>query len=122
MAQASRAAALLPPILLYRRLMHAHRRHLSPAMRTLGDEYIKREFRAHRSVDSPVHIVAFLSEWQLYAQKIEGDSWADDKLDPSKLDKMSDEQLGQLHELMQATQGYGSDGEPRSPRPGKKPT
>jgi hypothetical protein len=26
-------------------------------MRLLGDEYIKSEFRAHRSVENPVHIV-----------------------------------------------------------------
>jgi hypothetical protein len=30
-----------------------------------------------------------LTEWQLYAQKLEGDQWAGDKLDQSKLDKMS---------------------------------
>lgn len=33
--------------------------------------------------------VGFLTEWQLYAQKLEGDSWVGDKLDKSKLDKMS---------------------------------
>jgi hypothetical protein len=64
-----------------------------------------------------------LTEWQLYAQKLEGDQWAGEKLDKSKLDKMSgmllflsagsfkrmlkiysvaDQQLGQLLELMQA--------------------
>ena len=26
-------------------------------MRLLGDEYIKAEFRAHRNVENPVHIV-----------------------------------------------------------------
>lgn len=49
--------ALLPPIPLYRRLLRAHRRHLPKEMRLLGDEYIKSEFRAHRNVDNPVHIV-----------------------------------------------------------------
>lgn len=33
--------------------------------------------------------IGFLTEWQLYAQKLEGDSWVGDKLDKSKLDKMS---------------------------------
>lgn len=33
--------------------------------------------------------IGFLTEWQLYAQKIEGDSWVGDKLDPSKIEKMS---------------------------------
>jgi hypothetical protein len=75
-----------------------------------------------------------LTEWQLYAQKLEGDQWAGDKLDKAKLDKMSgmfltvvwalprliklltfvfiaDQQLGQLLELMQALkkEGEGED-------------
>jgi hypothetical protein len=51
--------ALLPPIPLYRRLLRGHRKHLPPEMRLLGDEYIKSEFRAHRGVDNPIHIVSF---------------------------------------------------------------
>src|SRR5271170_561392 len=50
--------ALLPPIPLYRRLLRAHRKHLPREMRLLGDEYIKSEFRAHRDVENPVHIVS----------------------------------------------------------------
>ncbi|KAJ9623880.1 hypothetical protein H2203_005325 [Taxawa tesnikishii (nom. ined.)] len=69
-------------------------------MRLLGDEYIKSEFRAHRNVDNPVHIIGFLSEWQMYAQQIEGDLWKGEKMDKNKIDKMSDQQLGQLYELM----------------------
>ncbi len=49
--------ALLPPIPLYRRLLRAHRKHLPLEMRLLGDEYVKSEFRAHRDVENPVHIV-----------------------------------------------------------------
>lgn len=30
-----------------------------------------------------------MTEWQLYAQKLEGDSWRGEKLDKAKLDKMS---------------------------------
>ena len=52
--------ALLPPIPLYRRLFRAHRKFLPRDMRVLGDEYIKVEFRAHRAVDNPVHIVRFI--------------------------------------------------------------
>jgi len=35
--------------------------------------------------------VGFLTEWQLYAQKLEGDEWKGEKLDQAKLDKMSGE-------------------------------
>ncbi|KAG6028964.1 hypothetical protein E4U41_000519 [Claviceps citrina] len=102
--------ALLPPVRLYRRLLRAHRRHLPAEMRLLGDEYVKAEFRLHRKVDNPAHLIGFLTEWQLYAQKIEGDSWIGDKVDEAKLQKMSDEQVHQLYELMQAIQGRGEDG------------
>ncbi|PQE10111.1 ACN9 family protein [Rutstroemia sp. NJR-2017a BVV2] len=94
--------ALLPPIPLYRRLFRAHRKHLPNEMRILGDQYIKSEFRAHRNVENPVHIIGFLTEWQMYAQKLEGESWIGEKMDKEKIDKMSDQQLGQLYELMQA--------------------
>lgn len=50
--------ALLPPIQLYRRLLRAHRKHLPAEMRLLGDEYVKSEFRAHREVENPMHIVS----------------------------------------------------------------
>lgn len=53
--------ALLPPIYLYRRLLRAHRKHLPSEMRLLGDEYIKSEFRAHRDVENPVHLVSLTS-------------------------------------------------------------
>ncbi|APA09222.1 hypothetical protein sscle_04g039920 [Sclerotinia sclerotiorum 1980 UF-70] len=94
--------ALLPPIPLYRRLFRAHRKHLPREMRLIGDEYIKSEFRQHRDVENPVHIIGFLSEWQMYAQKLEGQSWIGERMDKAKIDKMSDQQLGQLYELMQA--------------------
>jgi hypothetical protein len=79
-------------------------------MRVLGDAYIKSEFRLHREIDNPVHIVGFLTEWQLYAQKLEGDTWRGERLDPSKIEKMSDEQIGQLYELVQTIRGQ-SEGE-----------
>ncbi|KAK7192948.1 hypothetical protein DPSP01_005157 [Paraphaeosphaeria sporulosa] len=93
--------ALLPPIPLYRRLLRAHRK-LPKEERTLGDLYVKKEFRAHKDIDNPVHIVGFLSEWQMYAQQLSGDAWKDAKMDSAKVDKMSDQQIGQLYELMTA--------------------
>ena len=51
--------ALLPPIPLYRRLLRAHRKYLDPQMRLVGDQYIKNEYRSHRNVENPMHIVGF---------------------------------------------------------------
>ncbi|KAL2870763.1 succinate dehydrogenase assembly factor 3 [Aspergillus lucknowensis] len=107
----SEALALLPPIPLYRRILRVHRKKLDPEMRILGDSYVKSEFRAHRSTDNPLHIIGFLTEWQLYAQKLEGDAWIGEKLDKGKLDKMSDQQLGQLYELMQTIKKKDGEGD-----------
>lgn len=69
-------------------------------MRVLGDAYVKSEFRAHQKIDNPVHIVGFLTEWQVYTQMVEGDAWRGGKMDKSKVEKMSDEQIAQMYELM----------------------
>jgi hypothetical protein len=53
----SEALALLPPLQLYRRILRVHRKKLDPEMRVLGDGYVKSEFRAHRNVENPLHIV-----------------------------------------------------------------
>lgn len=83
-------------------------------MRVLGDEYIKSEFRAHQAVENPAQVVGspypyrtmycmeaaagvltnnpqitFLTEWQLYAQKVEGEAWKGDRLDASVMEKMT---------------------------------
>ncbi|KAM0710451.1 hypothetical protein Q7P35_002814 [Cladosporium inversicolor] len=71
-------------------------------MRVLGDQYVKAEFRAHQKIDNPVHIVGFLTEWQSYTQMIEGDNWKGERMDKAKVEKMSDEQVAQMYELMQA--------------------
>lgn len=41
--------------------------------------------------------VGFLTEWQLYAQKIEGDAWKGEKLDRSKIEKMSGSSFPPFH-------------------------
>lgn len=40
-------------------------------MRSLGDVYVKDEFRRHRAVTNPLHIVGFLGEWKTYLDQIE---------------------------------------------------
>ncbi|ELQ38866.1 acetate non-utilizing protein 9 [Pyricularia oryzae Y34] len=90
--------ALLPPIPLYRRLLRAHRKHLPAEMRLLGDEYLKSEFRAHRNIDNPAHLV-------------EGESWLGEKIDQAKVEKLSEQQVGQLYELMMAIKSRREGGE-----------
>lgn len=107
--QRAPALALLPPIPLYRRLLRIHRKRLNPEERVFGDVYLKAEFRRHRDIENPLHIVGFLTEWQQYGQQLEGEEWKEQKIDPGLLDKMSDQQVGQLYELMLAIQRRGRE-------------
>ena len=87
------------------------------------------EFRRHRDIDNPLHIIGFLSQWKMYLDVIPKDresanQWRGRKLDPTVFEKvnfcipfrtigfpdvcdvnrqMSNEQIGQLYELMHAT-------------------
>jgi hypothetical protein len=57
--------ALLPPLPLYRRLLRAHRKHLPTEMRVLGDQYVKKEFKDHKEVENPMHIVCDCAIWRI---------------------------------------------------------
>ncbi|GAA6062264.1 hypothetical protein JCM10212_000924 [Sporobolomyces blumeae] len=139
-ATAQIAAELLPPIALYRRLLRVHRKVLPHELRVMGDDYVKAEFRRTRSTDNPLHIVGFLSEWKKYLDfheaQVGGRHTLDStttttttnadgarvdrdgkplpgmSLDPSILESLSADQIGQLYELFQATKDvYLSDEE-----------
>jgi hypothetical protein len=85
---AAAAQQLLPPIQLYRRLLRAHRS-LPEAERSFGDRAIKvrptrlrpgactdgiaqEEFRRHRKVENPLHLIQFLSQWKSYSDALSG--------------------------------------------------
>ncbi|KAG8746631.1 acetate non-utilizing protein 9 [Ceratobasidium sp. 414] len=83
-------------------------------MRSLGDDYVKAEFKRHQKVDNPVHIIGFLSQWKLYLDQLESlspeesERFTGHKMDPTVFEQasrgsMSSEQIGQLYELMHAT-------------------
>ncbi|KAI0366272.1 ACN9-domain-containing protein [Pilatotrama ljubarskyi] len=97
------SATLLPPLPLYRRILRAHR-NLPCEMRSLGDDYVKAEFRRHKEVTNKVHIIGFLSQWKMYLDQLppgpEAQSFRGKPLDPTVLEKMSAEQLGQLYGVM----------------------
>jgi hypothetical protein len=111
---------LLPPLPLYRRLLRLHRKKLNPEERIFGDTYIKAEFRRHRDIENPLHIVGFLQQWQTYGEMLdrkdgEGDGtewmkgteeWAMETL----LERMNDQQVGQVWELYNAIQKRNTGG------------
>ncbi|XP_005388133.1 PREDICTED: succinate dehydrogenase assembly factor 3, mitochondrial [Chinchilla lanigera] len=95
---------------LYRRILHLHR--LLPLdLKALGDQYVKEEFRRHKTVGSE-DAQRFLQEWEVYAatlrqqanenrQNSTGEACFGTPLSEEKLNDFRDEQIGQLQELMQ---------------------
>lgn len=82
-------------------------------MRSLGDVYIKSEFRLHRKVTEPVYIMGFLSQWKMYLDglpKNTEEEYTGRKLDSTVYEKMSPEQLGQLYEVMNAAKDVWKPG------------
>ncbi|KAG8832705.1 acetate non-utilizing protein 9 [Serendipita sp. 399] len=76
-------------------------------MRSLGDDYMKAEFKRHKDASNSVHIMGFLLEWNKYLGQLESQLTPESrhtfrgiKMDETMFEKMSDEQLGQLYELM----------------------
>jgi len=61
----SRARALN----LYRSLLKAHRAYLQREMRALGDNYVKAEFKLHKTA-KPEHLTKFYTEWESYLEEI----------------------------------------------------
>jgi len=109
------SASLLPPIPLYRALLRAHRV-LPFEMRSLGDGYVRSEFRRHKDVTNPVYIMGFLTQWKIYLDQLpagaDGHAYRGQRLDPTVFEKMSSEQLAQLYEVMHVTKDVWKPVEP----------
>ncbi|PLW17819.1 hypothetical protein PCASD_05180 [Puccinia coronata f. sp. avenae] len=117
--------SLLPPLVLYRRLLRIHR-DLPIEMRSLGDVYVKDEFRRCRSIDNPIQIIGFLSQWKFYLDNLQKTQQAaspgnssiaiGQKLPEDLLEKLSPEQVGQLFELLKATKEIWLDVDKTEPK------
>jgi len=95
------------------------------------------EFRLHRETTNPIHVIGFLSQWKIYLEEVlsrSGVTFYGKKLDPAVFGKvhrdcrdchlgthdistvkMSNEQIGQLYELMHAAKNVWKPVESREP-------
>ncbi|KAL3044240.1 succinate dehydrogenase assembly factor 3, mitochondrial [Trematomus bernacchii] len=94
---------------LYKRLLVLHR-FLPIDLRALGDQYVKDEFRRHKSA-SPENVTSFMVEWESYRETLQtqvlqaaGGQLSSVKfgspLQEDKLGNFQSDQIGQLYELM----------------------
>nr|XP_057903120.1 succinate dehydrogenase assembly factor 3, mitochondrial [Doryrhamphus excisus] len=99
----SKVCSLYKRILVLHRLMPIH-------LRALGDQYVKEEFRRHKTA-SPQQADNFMTEWQNYKDILQSqilESSGDQRTSPrfgidmaeEKLSDFQDEQIGQLYELL----------------------
>ena len=86
---------------LLRQILRAHRTKLPPNMRSLGDQYVRKEFADMRDVTKPDVLERFRGEWEKYLQQLEA-APADDlgaDLDAEILGTMSDDQKAKLVDM-----------------------
>lgn len=94
---------------LYKRILVLHR-FLPIDLRALGDQYVKDEFRRHKSA-APEEAKSFMIEWKNYkdtlqTQILESATGQAESvkfgahLSEKKLDDFQGDQIGQLYELM----------------------
>mmetsp|Transcript_66092 Transcript_66092/g.213127 ORF Transcript_66092/g.213127 Transcript_66092/m.213127 type:complete len:105 (+) Transcript_66092:107-421(+) len=86
---------------LFREIMRLHRTKLPATMRSLGDTYVRREFRLHYKPDvKEAHRAMFLGEWRGYARTIGSQQdVVGQALTDEQRAKLNDEQKKQLSDL-----------------------
>ncbi|CAD6614657.1 BBL_G0013430.mRNA.1.CDS.1 [Saccharomyces cerevisiae] len=93
---------------------------LPTPQREMGDQYVRNEFKLHKDINNPLHIVGFLASWQDYLNMISNGGWKDATLSSETLEKLSPEQTVQLYELMKETQKLHQDNEAESSKDVKR--
>ncbi|KAJ0003596.1 hypothetical protein NQD34_008694 [Periophthalmus magnuspinnatus] len=94
---------------LYKRILVLHR-FLPIHLRALGDQYVKDEFRRHKSA-APEEVRSFMTEWQNYKDTLQTQILESEgqrlglvkfgaNLSEEHLKNFQEEQIGQLYELM----------------------
>ena len=103
-------------LVLYRSILKTHAKSLPIEMRSIGDAYVKAEFRLHKSVEDEAQLGKFFTEWQNYLKHIQETARAKETkaagladtalqadfgvdLDEDIEMEMTDEQKLQLHKL-----------------------
>ncbi|KAJ1836337.1 hypothetical protein IWW55_001437 [Coemansia sp. RSA 2706] len=109
------------PLHLYRQILRTHRL-LPRTIRFVGDQYVKSEFRSHRTVSDQKYLAPFFEQWTAYLallreQTRPGAQEIGRHLGPEQIERLDDDKAEQLLELHRASQ------EPENPatiRPPKR--
>lgn len=91
---------------LFREIMFLHKTKLPFAMKSIGDSYVRKEFRLHMysGTCSRAQFDQFLSAWRSYADMIRSQETVVGKpLSDEQKRLLNEKQTGQLEELEKAT-------------------
>jgi hypothetical protein len=91
---------------LYKEIFVLHRIKLPPAMKALGDMYVRKEFKMHmyKGNCSRTQFEQFINAWKSYAEMIRSQETVTGKpLSAEQRRLLNDSQRGQLEELEKAT-------------------
>lgn len=55
---------------LYKGILKAHKDHLPAEMRSLGDAYVKSEFKLHKNVENGAQLDSFFTAWKDYLDQM----------------------------------------------------
>ena len=86
-------------LVLFRSILRAHKNRLPQELRKLGNDYVRNEFKAHKSAKEE-HLVPFFREWDAYLETLSirsGTFGAD--MDRGEIVNMSDDQKKRLSDL-----------------------
>ena len=65
-------SGVAPQLRLYARVLRLHRQKLPAMQRSIGDEYVKKEFRAHQQVEAGSEFHApFMKAWEDYCEQLD---------------------------------------------------
>ncbi|XP_033148933.1 succinate dehydrogenase assembly factor 3, mitochondrial [Drosophila busckii] len=101
--------------LLYKTILRLHRG-LPRELRSLGDNYVRDEFRRHLKCN-PMESQLFMTEWARYASTItqqlglrgKPKGELGEELQSEAVEMLKDDQVVQLYELMLAAKGLNGD-------------
>eukprot|EP01100_Stratorugosa_tubuloviscum_P009307 TRINITY_DN389_c1_g1_i2.p1 TRINITY_DN389_c1_g1~~TRINITY_DN389_c1_g1_i2.p1 ORF type:complete len:113 (-),score=47.21 TRINITY_DN389_c1_g1_i2:74-412(-) len=90
---------------LYKNILRIHRKKLNFEMRSLGDSYVKEEFKAHLKKEKQLsqrQLSLFFQNWQTYLLTLEKqDEIIGKELEEQQLQILNEDQLHKLNQLQQ---------------------
>jgi hypothetical protein len=108
------------PSQLYRAILMAHKKHLPPQMKGLGDKYVKNEFRLHKTAKAE-QVAVFALQWEDYLNQISMTARAKESASAGAVDdvfafgrdlphdaSLSEEQMKQLEKLREEASKAGA--------------